>query len=125
MASPATTTQTTTARERVLHAARSLFSEYGVSGTSLQMIADHLGVTKAAVYHQFHTKDEIVLALLDGVGGRIGRHEACDHPLGEALTHRRVLVHPSSTLSVSHDAARRARASTPPRAGSSRGRGRR
>lgn len=55
----------TTARERVLDAARTLFSENGVSGTSLQMIADHLGVTKAAVYHQFHAKEEIVLALLE------------------------------------------------------------
>jgi AcrR family transcriptional regulator len=54
-----------TARERVLEAARTLFSEYGVSGTSLQMIADRLGVVKAAVYHQFHTKEEIVIALLE------------------------------------------------------------
>jgi AcrR family transcriptional regulator len=57
--------QRSSARERVLDAARNLFSEYSVSGTSLQMIADHLGVTKAAVYHQFHTKEEIVLALLE------------------------------------------------------------
>jgi len=28
----------------------------------LQMIADEIGVTKAAVYHQYKTKDEIVLA---------------------------------------------------------------
>jgi len=52
------------ARERVLSAALELFGENGVSGTSLQMIADRVGVTKAAVYHQFHTKDEIVLAVL-------------------------------------------------------------
>jgi AcrR family transcriptional regulator len=57
--------QKVTARERVLDAARDLFAEHGVSGTSLQMIADHLGVTKAAVYHQFHTKDQIVLALVE------------------------------------------------------------
>lgn len=51
------------ARTRVLEAARDLFAEHGVSGTSLQMIADHIGVTKAAVYFQFRTKDEIVAAL--------------------------------------------------------------
>jgi AcrR family transcriptional regulator len=39
-----------------------LFAENGVGGTSLQMIADAIGVTKAAVYHQYHSKDEIVLA---------------------------------------------------------------
>jgi AcrR family transcriptional regulator len=54
-----------TARDRVLDAARTLFSENGVSGTSLHMIADYLGVTKAAVYHQFHTKEEIVVTLLE------------------------------------------------------------
>jgi AcrR family transcriptional regulator len=43
-------------------AALELFAHHGVGGTSLQMIADAIGVTKAAVYHQFKTKDEIVLA---------------------------------------------------------------
>jgi AcrR family transcriptional regulator len=49
----------------VLGAAFELFAVHGVSGTSLQMIADELGVTKAAVYHQFRTKDEIVLAVAE------------------------------------------------------------
>src|SRR3954470_9012456 len=53
-----------TARERLLAAALDLFAEHGVSGTSLQMIADRLGVTKAAVYYQFQAKDDIVLAVL-------------------------------------------------------------
>lgn len=52
------------ARERVIEAALSLFAERGVNGTSLQMIADHLGVGKAAIYYQFHTKDDIVLAVV-------------------------------------------------------------
>lgn len=51
-------------RERVLEAALKLFAEHGVGQTSLQMIADELGVTKAAVYFQFKTKEEIVLAVL-------------------------------------------------------------
>jgi AcrR family transcriptional regulator len=52
----------TAAQQRVINAALELFAEHGVGGTSLQMIADTIGVTKAAVYHQFKTKDEIVLA---------------------------------------------------------------
>ena len=52
----------TPAQQRVVTAAHELFARHGVSGTSLQMIADTIGVTKAAVYHQFRTKDEIVLA---------------------------------------------------------------
>lgn len=52
-------------RARVLAAALELFALHGVSGTSLQMIGDHLGVTKAAVYYQFHAKEDIVLAVLE------------------------------------------------------------
>ena len=53
----------TAAQGRIINAALLLFAEHGISGTSLQMIADALGVTKAAVYHQYNTKDEIVLAV--------------------------------------------------------------
>lgn len=42
-----------------------LIGEHNVGGTSLQMIADVIGVTKAAVYHQFKTKEEIVIALTE------------------------------------------------------------
>ncbi|WP_167838011.1 TetR/AcrR family transcriptional regulator [Mycolicibacterium sp. NCC-Tsukiji] len=52
------------ARARVIEAALALFAEHGVNGTSLQMIADHLGVSKASVYYQFHSKDDIVLAVI-------------------------------------------------------------
>ncbi|MDN4520160.1 MULTISPECIES: TetR/AcrR family transcriptional regulator [Mycolicibacterium] len=55
------------ARERVLESALELFADHGVSGTSLQMIADRLGVTKAAVYYQFHSKDDIALAVVKPV----------------------------------------------------------
>jgi AcrR family transcriptional regulator len=57
----------TPAKTRVVDAALALFAEHGISGTSLQMIADAIGVTKAAVYHQCHTKDEIVLAVAEVV----------------------------------------------------------
>jgi AcrR family transcriptional regulator len=50
------------AKARIVAAAAGLFAEHGVGGTSLQMIADAIGVTKAAVYHQFNTKEEIVIA---------------------------------------------------------------
>jgi len=55
----------TAAQTRILKAALDLFADYGVSGTSLQMIADAVGVTKAAVYHQFKTKEEIVIAVTE------------------------------------------------------------
>lgn len=57
----------TAAQTRVIDAALALFAEHGIGGTSLQMIADAIGVTKAAVYHQYHTKEEIVLAVAEVV----------------------------------------------------------
>lgn len=53
------------AQQRIIRAALDLFALHGVSGTSLQMIADRIGVTKAAVYHQFRTKEEIVLSVAE------------------------------------------------------------
>jgi AcrR family transcriptional regulator len=61
----------TVAQGRVIQAALELFAERGVSGTSLQMIADAIGVTKAAVYHQYNTKDGIVLAVAEVVLQRL------------------------------------------------------
>jgi AcrR family transcriptional regulator len=52
------------ARGRVLEAALALFAEHGVHGTSLQMIADRVGVGKAAVYYQFRSKEDIVLEVI-------------------------------------------------------------
>lgn len=50
--------------QRVLEAALDLFATRGFDGTSLQEIADRLGVTKAAVYYHFRTKDELLLAMV-------------------------------------------------------------
>ncbi|QHC60747.1 TetR family transcriptional regulator [Rathayibacter sp. VKM Ac-2760] len=58
-------------RARLLQTALRLFGERGVNGTSLQNIADELGVTKAAVYHQFASKDEIVLAVVQPAFARM------------------------------------------------------
>lgn len=57
--------QRSAAQTRILDAALRLIADQGVGGTSLQMIADAIGVTKAAVYHQFKTKDAIVIALTE------------------------------------------------------------
>jgi AcrR family transcriptional regulator len=50
-------------RERILDVALKLFSEQGYEGTSLREIAGRLGVTKAALYYHFKSKEEILLAL--------------------------------------------------------------
>lgn len=57
------TSELSASKTRILEAALGLFSRQGVAGTSLQMIADEIGVTKAAIYHQFRTKMDIVVAV--------------------------------------------------------------
>ena len=51
-------------RQAVLDTARSLFAEHGFDATSLQLIADTMGVTKANVYYYFQTKIDILEAIL-------------------------------------------------------------
>ncbi|OHV45700.1 TetR family transcriptional regulator [Parafrankia soli] len=48
----------------MLAVALELFARNGVSGTSIQMIADELGVTKAAVYFQFNAKEDLLRAMV-------------------------------------------------------------
>jgi AcrR family transcriptional regulator len=59
------------AQARIIAAALDLFAKHGVGGTSLGMIASAIGVTKAAVYHQFRTKDEIILAAAEAELARL------------------------------------------------------
>nr|WP_308426493.1 helix-turn-helix domain-containing protein [Streptomyces fuscichromogenes] len=64
-ATPSRSAPYTPAQSRIIDAALRLFTRHGVGGTSLQMIADELGVTKAAVYHKFRAKQDIVLAVAE------------------------------------------------------------
>lgn len=54
-------------RERILSTSLTLFAEQGFDGTSLQQIADRLGLTKAALYYHFRSKDDLLDALLTPV----------------------------------------------------------
>jgi AcrR family transcriptional regulator len=51
-------------KRAVLSTAQRLFLEHGYDATSLQMIADAMGVTKANVYYYFRTKAEMLAATL-------------------------------------------------------------
>ena len=52
-------------RERLLESAGQLISGGGIGGTSLEAIANHAGLTKGAVYSQFDSKEDLLIALLD------------------------------------------------------------
>ena len=51
-------------RQQILETAQRLFTEHGYDATSLQMIADEMGLTKAAVYYHFRAKSDILHAAM-------------------------------------------------------------
>ena len=56
---------TTDTRTRLIEAAIGLFTQHSFAGTSLQMIADELGLTKAAIYHHFRTREQLLAAVIE------------------------------------------------------------
>lgn len=51
-------------RERIQEVARELFAQQGVQRTSLQDIADKLGITKPALYYHFSSREELVRSIV-------------------------------------------------------------
>ncbi|MGC2192550.1 MAG: TetR/AcrR family transcriptional regulator [Candidatus Dormiibacterota bacterium] len=60
-------------RGRILEAALDLFTEQGFDKTSLREVSERVGVTKAALYYYFHSKEEILSSLVERAHG-IGHH---------------------------------------------------
>jgi AcrR family transcriptional regulator len=52
-------------RERVMEVAAAMFRERGYEKTSLNAIGEQLGVSAAALYYHFRSKDEILFAYLE------------------------------------------------------------
>lgn len=50
-------------RRRMLDAARRLFAERGVAGSTIEDIADLAGVSRATVFNYFPSKDDLITAL--------------------------------------------------------------
>ncbi|MDT4957771.1 MAG: hypothetical protein QOD31_1570 [Pseudonocardiales bacterium] len=77
-------------RQQILDTAQRLFADLGYDATSLQMIADEMGLTKAAVYYHFRAKSDLLHAamipglerieiLLDTVATLRGRRARAEH----------------------------------------------
>lgn len=94
-------------RDRILDVALDLFIEHGYDGTSLRELAEQLGVTKAALYYHFESKEDILMALhmrLHALGrdalaqladGRVTRakwRSLLDAVLAEMLSQRKIFL---------------------------------
>jgi AcrR family transcriptional regulator len=51
-------------RDRIQAAARELFAQKGVQKTSLQEIADKLGITKPALYYHFASREDLLRSIV-------------------------------------------------------------
>ncbi|MBC2863869.1 TetR/AcrR family transcriptional regulator [Streptomyces mexicanus] len=81
-------------RQRIQDVALALFAEQGYEKTSLREIAERLGVTKAALYYHFKTKEEIIVSLFEDL----------TRPLGELIEWGRQQPH---TLETKQEIVRR------------------
>lgn len=81
MAETAEETRFELKRHRMLKAAAACFNHKGYSGTSLKDVADHLGLTDAALYYYVKNKEELVYQCYLRAG-ELGR-EAMERAVGE------------------------------------------
>jgi AcrR family transcriptional regulator len=63
----APTTNAADTRQRLIEVAVDLFTRHSFAGTSLQMIADEMGFTKAAIYYHFRTREELLAAVVEPI----------------------------------------------------------
>src|SRR5713226_9919174 len=58
-------------RERILQVAQALFAERGYRGTSLRDISSRIGIKAPSLLHHFSSKEQIYLAVLDRIFGKV------------------------------------------------------
>jgi AcrR family transcriptional regulator len=96
--------RSTDTRDRVREVALRLFLRHGFSHTTLQDIADELGLTRAALYYHYRSKDHLIASLIqpakDAVDAFLDRAGRTEPPARELLEgffdlnyhHRRIFL---------------------------------
>ena len=51
-------------RARLIEISRKVFSEYGFSGTSMDKVAEAVGLRKPSLFHHFPSKEALYIAVL-------------------------------------------------------------
>jgi len=77
-------------KQRILDVARDLFTSQGVQRTSLQDIADRLGITKPALYYHFPSREDLVRSIVqplldDGEKFLLDQEARGDAPVRELI----------------------------------------
>ena len=79
-------------REKIRSVALELFAEQGYEKTSLREIAERLGVTKAALYYHFKSKEDIVASLYHDVRQEVEKIIAWGDAQPRTMETRRELI---------------------------------
>src|SRR3984893_14331611 len=85
-------------RARIQQVALELFAEQGYERTSLREIAERLGVTKAALYYHFKSKEDIVRSFTEDYFARLdaliawGREQPATGQTAEELLDRYIAI---------------------------------
>lgn len=85
-------TPRTGTRQRILDVAAHLFACKGYAGTSIRDISEELGVTKAALYYHFESKEDILTELLEHPVAAVREVLDAAGPLDTADARRQLLV---------------------------------
>ncbi|AZY50525.1 TetR/AcrR family transcriptional regulator [Bordetella avium] len=92
-------------RERILDAAAALFARSGYENSSISDLACAIGVSKAAIYHYYPTKqdiyDAIILDVLSGLLSAVT--QACDPERGARARLRAFMVAHADYFETHHD----------------------
>src|SRR5215472_1560687 len=59
------TSNTTSTRERILRQGLALMSQSGLSGVTLGVLADHVGMSKSGLFAHFRSKEDVQIELLN------------------------------------------------------------
>src|ERR1700761_9075673 len=77
-------------RWRIQEVARELFKQQGMQRTSLQDIADKLGITKPALYYHFTSREDLVRSILQPLIDQ-GERFIANHESAAGATPRELL----------------------------------
>jgi AcrR family transcriptional regulator len=72
-----------TPRERILNETLSLFAENGYDGTSVEQIAEKVGIKAPSLYNHFKGKEDILNALIDNAEALYEEHFGSEQRLGK------------------------------------------
>jgi AcrR family transcriptional regulator len=91
----------------LLERAADLFGERGFNGTTLQDVADTVGLTRAALYHYFDSKEALLTTLIEGItAARVADIKAIRSDVSLSLQEKLARVARSMSLHVATHAAR-------------------